>query len=117
MRAGRFAGIHTIICTQRPSAGILEGDTKALVPVKLCFRTVNQLNSRMILGEGNNQAAFLQGPGRAILQTPSVTREVQVMFLEPIRCRLLVRHQIKPQGQQIAPPISIQDVNKPPTSW
>ncbi len=78
---GRFAGIHPIICTQRPSHTILPGDTKALMPVGLCFKAKNGLNSKMILGDENIQAAFLRDKGRAIFQTNRL-HEVQVMALD-----------------------------------
>jgi hypothetical protein len=78
---GRFAGIHPVICVQRPSHTILPGDTKALLPVGLCFKAKNKLNSTMILGDENDQAAFLRDKGRAIFQT-SKLHEVQVMMLD-----------------------------------
>lgn len=77
----RFAGIHPIVCTQRPSHKILPGDTKALMPVGLGFKVKNELNSKMILGDDHPQAAYLQGKGRAIFQTNRL-HEVQVMALD-----------------------------------
>jgi hypothetical protein len=87
---GRFAGIHPIICTQRPSHTILPGDTKALMPVGLCFKAKNKLNSTMILGDENIQAAYLRDKGRAIFQATNRLHEVQVMALDSGRAARLM---------------------------
>lgn len=88
-RMGRFAGLHPIVCTQRPSHTVLPGDTKALMPVTLCFRVRNALNSTMILGQDMPYAAFLRDKGRAILQTHRL-REVQVMDLAPKKANAMI---------------------------
>jgi len=89
-RMGRFAGVHPVVCTQRPSYSVLPGDTKALMPVTLCFKTRNELNSKMILGEGMPHAAYVRGKGRAILLTHRL-RQVQVMHLPPKEAAEIVR--------------------------
>ncbi len=109
-RMGRFAGLHPTVCTQRPSHTVLPGDTKALMPVTLCFRVRNPLNSTMILGKDMPQAAFIKGKGRAILMT-NRTRGVQVMDLKPNKREELIK--LKWPTEKT----SYRLVTKKPVSW
>jgi S-DNA-T family DNA segregation ATPase FtsK/SpoIIIE len=109
-RMGRFAGFHPIICTQRPSHTVLPGDTKALLPVTLCFRVRNPLNSTMILGKDMPHAAYIKGKGRAILMTHKI-REVQVMDLSPRQREELLETRLPVQNN------SYQLIPKKSVSW
>lgn len=88
-RKGRFAGIHPIICTQRPTTDVLPGATKGLLPVRVCFRMASKANSRYVLEEDNSAAADLKFKGRAIL-LKDFAREIQVMNLEQTEARKLI---------------------------
>lgn len=90
IREGRYAGFHTVVCTQRPSAKILDGDAKGLFSSILCFRMLNSLNSRMVLGDDNADAAYITTQGRAILLSGGYLRQIQVMFLSPENCRKFI---------------------------
>lgn len=80
-RLGRAAGIHVIICTQRPSVDIVTGAIKTNVTARIAFRTADNAGSRVILDNG--MASDLESvPGRAIwmnggqyiqIQTPLIT--------------------------------------------
>jgi hypothetical protein len=64
---GRAAGITLVLCTQRPSADIVDGVIKANIATSICFRTRDTTQSRIILD--NNDAADLPDiPGRCIMQ-------------------------------------------------
>lgn len=88
IRKSGAAGIHGIICTQRPSADIIRGSIKANLPATLAFRTKNSLNSRILLDE--NDAAEIEHRGRAIFQTDR-NLEVQVMYLSDEKAREMIK--------------------------
>jgi len=48
---GRAAGIHIVICTQRPSVKVIPGDIKAVIPSRLSFRLPTVVDSKVILDE------------------------------------------------------------------
>ena len=83
VQQGRFAGIHTIICTQHPSCKVVSGEVRSLIPATIAFKVSSRRYSRMVLGEERNQAAYLECPGRCIFQAKERMRKVQVMDLHP----------------------------------
>jgi hypothetical protein len=87
LRLGRAAGMHHIICTQRPSRETLQGIAKSNIAATLAFNCRNAVNSQILLD--NDKAAGLYTPGRAIYQTDR-DREVQVMWLSPERAKELL---------------------------
>ena len=81
-RLGRAAGIHVIGATQRPDADAVPGQLKANLPATMAFRVRDPVNSRVLLGDGNPQAASLPViPGRGIWQA-DVQVEVQTPWLD-----------------------------------
>jgi energy-coupling factor transporter ATP-binding protein EcfA2 len=62
---GRAAGIHGIICTQRPSANVVDGVIKANFPTRIALKVSNKLESRIILDMGG--AERLSNPGEMII--------------------------------------------------
>ena len=89
-RLGRAAGIHVITATQRPDAEAVPGQLKANLPATMAFRVRDSVNSRVLLGDGNPQAASLPAiAGRGIwqaevqveVQTPWLSREEAVRLL------------------------------------
>ncbi len=48
---GRAAGIHLILGTQRPDAGILSGQLRGNLGCRVCLRAVNNIERRIILGD------------------------------------------------------------------
>jgi hypothetical protein len=81
-RLGRAAGIHVICATQRPDADAVPGQLKANLPATMAFRVRDPVNSRVLLGDGNPQAASLPViPGRGIWQA-DVQVEVQTPWLD-----------------------------------
>lgn len=77
---GRAAGIHIIICTQRPDRFSVDPITKANLTAKLCFRLPNQSSSRVVL-DSARASELPEIKGRAIFQMGSGQFEVQVPYL------------------------------------
>lgn len=64
---GRAAGVILVLCTQRPSADIVDGLIKTNIATSICFRTRDGVQSRVILD--NTDASDLPDiPGRCIWQ-------------------------------------------------
>jgi S-DNA-T family DNA segregation ATPase FtsK/SpoIIIE len=82
-RLGRAAGVHVLAATQRPDAEAVPGQLKANLPATMAFRVRDAVNSRILLGDGNPQAASLPAiAGRGIWQTGDVQAEVQTPWLD-----------------------------------
>jgi len=91
VQQGRFAGMHTIICTQHPSCKVVSGEVRSLIPATIAFKVSSRRYSRMVLGEERNQAAYLECPGRCIYQAKERMRKVQVMDLHPSKIEKMIR--------------------------
>lgn len=72
VQISRAAGVHLIICTQRSSVKVVDGDTKANLPCRIALRLPTETDSRVILGTGGAQ--FLLGKGDMLIQRPEVDR-------------------------------------------
>lgn len=70
---GRAAGIHLIICTQRPTADIITGMIKANISDRIALHTVNAQDSRNIIGVSG--AELLPRYGQAIISLADGTLE------------------------------------------
>lgn len=85
----RACGIHLIISTQRPDAKVLSSRIKANVPVVLGLKTMNETNSRIIIGDKGLEK--LRGKGHGLLhhgdltelQCPLLSAEDAVELLKP----------------------------------
>ncbi|WP_187290610.1 FtsK/SpoIIIE domain-containing protein [Desulforamulus ruminis] len=85
----RKVGIHLILAMQRPDMKILPGQLKANLPGALSFKTIDDVNSQIILD--NNAAANLPDiKGRAIWQVGNRQQEVQVMHLPLKKARMIL---------------------------
>jgi hypothetical protein len=81
-RLGRAFGIHLVLATQRPDAEVLPGQIKANLPATMAFRCRSEVNSRILLGEQNSDAAHLPPvPGRGIWQHER-NELVQAVYLD-----------------------------------
>lgn len=83
LRLGRAFGVYVIAATQRPSSTALKnwGDSKMLLPARVCFSVPDVINSQVIL-DNDRGAALPIMHGRCIFQYKK-TMEVQSLFLEP----------------------------------
>ena len=63
----RAAGIHIVQATQYPKADIITSKIKANFDGRICFKVADAPQSRVMLGDKNNGAAYLEGKGDAYL--------------------------------------------------
>ena len=74
-QAGRSRGIHLIICTQRPEAKLVDSTTKAQLNARVALRVNDSMSSRMILGDSESDAQYLQKHG-----------DIYIQCLSPAKC-------------------------------
>lgn len=81
-RLGRAAGIHMVLCTQRPDAVVLPGETKANLECRVAQGRMDTIPSQMTL---DSDAATRIPPvkGRAVCRQGNAFEEFQAYFLEP----------------------------------
>ncbi len=65
---GRAAGVLLLLCTQRPSADVIDGLIKTNIAASICFRTRDSVQSRIVL-DHEGAASLPDVPGRLIFQT------------------------------------------------
>lgn len=78
---GRAAGVHCVICTQRPEVAVVPGRVKANCSVRVSFRSADYESSKVILGVGAarelpaivGRAVLLNSPDPVTIQTPYIT--------------------------------------------
>jgi S-DNA-T family DNA segregation ATPase FtsK/SpoIIIE len=58
---GRACGIHLVLATQRPDRAIVTGLIKANLPLKVCLKVANAVNSQIVLGETGAERLFGKG--------------------------------------------------------
>jgi DNA segregation ATPase FtsK/SpoIIIE-like protein len=58
---GRASGIHLVLATQRPDRAIVTGLIKANLPLKVCLKVANAVNSQIVLGETGAERLFGKG--------------------------------------------------------
>lgn len=75
----RNLGIHLIIATQRPSAQIVTGALKAVIPFRVSFRLPSHTDSQTILDMSG--AENLLGKGDMLMVTESDTKRMQGLFV------------------------------------
>lgn len=71
---GRAAGFHVILSTQRPDSSVINGTLKGNIPTRAAFRTISNIDSRIILDQSG--AERLRGNGDMLyLRNGSFTTE------------------------------------------
>ena len=60
---GRAAGVHVILATQRPDASIINGTLKGNMPTRISFRTISNIDSRIILDQSGAEKLAGNGDG------------------------------------------------------
>lgn len=99
----RACGIYLIICTQRPSATVITGDIKAVVPSRISLSVSQALESRIILDEGGAESLLGNGDMLARIPRHNSLLRVQGSFvtnLELISVCDFIRSQAKADYNQ-----------------
>ncbi|WP_395745630.1 DNA translocase FtsK [Prosthecobacter sp.] len=86
---GRAAGIHLILATQRPDNKIVTGLIKANLPVKVCLRVTNAINSQIVLDEPG--AEKLLGRGDLLCDLGRGVQRAQGLFVSSDELEELAR--------------------------
>lgn len=60
---GRAAGVHVILATQRPDATVINGTLKGNIPTRISFRTISNIDSRIILDQSGAERLAGNGDG------------------------------------------------------
>ncbi len=81
----RAAGIHLIIATQRPEAGIVTPIIRSNLPGRVALRTASEADSKIVLGGTETSAAYLLGKGDLLYQMGAQTHRLQSLFAKNIR--------------------------------
>jgi hypothetical protein len=87
-RLGRAAGVHLVVCIQRPDADAVPGQLKANLAGTVAFRVRNEANSRILL-DCDRAALLPSHHGRAIWQDHQM-EEFQAIYLDSDECFRLI---------------------------
>lgn len=87
---GRACGCNLIVSTQRPDAKILDSAIKANITNIIGLKTVNRVNSEIIIGAGGLER--LHGNGHGLLLSAGKLTEFQVPWLSAEHARELIAH-------------------------
>jgi S-DNA-T family DNA segregation ATPase FtsK/SpoIIIE len=73
---GRAAGIHLVLATQRPDRTVVTGLVKSNLPMKVCLRVANSINSQIVIGETGAESLLGKGDllsdmGRGVIRAQS----------------------------------------------
>lgn len=60
---GRAAGVHVILATQRPDSTVINGTLKGNIPTRISFRTISNIDSRIILDQSGAERLAGNGDG------------------------------------------------------
>ncbi|MCM1437819.1 MAG: FtsK/SpoIIIE domain-containing protein [Roseburia sp.] len=78
---GRAAGVHLIVATQSPYTFIITGAIKNCLPTKICLKTSNQIQSRLIIDVGKGAELLDKGDGLVKLPSSPYLQRVQCCYI------------------------------------
>ncbi|BCL34901.1 DNA translocase FtsK [Nostoc sp. MS1] len=81
----RAAGIHLIIATQRPEAGVVTPIIRSNLPGRVALRTASEADSKIVLGGTETSAAYLLGKGDLLYQIGPQLHRLQSLFAKTIQ--------------------------------
>jgi S-DNA-T family DNA segregation ATPase FtsK/SpoIIIE len=81
----RAAGIHLIIATQRPEAGIVTPLIRSNLPGRIALSTRSEADSKIILGGTSTAAAYLLGKGDLLYQVGPQLQRLQSLLATKIQ--------------------------------
>ncbi|MEI9894854.1 MAG: DNA translocase FtsK [Chthoniobacter sp.] len=86
---GRAAGIHLVLATQRPDSKIVTGLLKSNLPLRICLRVVNTINSQIVLDQPGAEA--LLGRGDLLCDRGRGLERAQAPYISQDDLRALVQ--------------------------
>lgn len=102
----RAAGIHILIATQRPDKDVLNGRIKANVTTVLGLKTINAINSMVVIDHDGLER--LRGKGHGILRHGVKEHELQCPYLSEDRAKeLIAPHIIDKPTPKAGQPIEV----------
>jgi DNA polymerase III delta prime subunit len=89
---GRAPGVHTILATQRPDTGVIDGQIKGNIDARCAFRVPDNASSMVIL-DTTEAARFPENtpPGRFIYRRGMDKMEVQAPWVTPGQIRQVIK--------------------------
>jgi S-DNA-T family DNA segregation ATPase FtsK/SpoIIIE len=81
----RAAGIHLIIATQRPEAGVVTPLIRSNLPGQVALRTRSEADSAIVLGGKQTEAAYLLGKGDLLYKGGAQLQRLQSLFAQKIQ--------------------------------
>ncbi len=79
---GRAAGIHLVLATQKPDSKVVTGQVKANLPLRICLKVADGVNSRIILDQGGGEKLMGLGDLLCMEGSPPLVR-VQGCYITP----------------------------------
>jgi len=89
-RMARACGIHMILATQRPDHKVLTGNIKVNVGTVLGLKTLNEINSKIIIDD--NGLEKLRGRGHGLFKRGGDIIEIQAPYLPTEKTIELIKH-------------------------
>ncbi|HDN78849.1 MAG: DNA translocase FtsK [Chloroflexi bacterium] len=87
---GREAGIHLIVCTQKPSVSVIGSLAKANFPVRLVGRVTTPEEAKIASGLAGTGAEKLLGRGDFLAIANGMTIRFQAAYIKPVEIREMV---------------------------
>jgi DNA segregation ATPase FtsK/SpoIIIE, S-DNA-T family len=81
----RAAGIHLIIATQRPEAGVVTPIIRSNLPGRVALLTSSEADSAIVLGGRQTEAAYLLGKGDLLYKDGAQLQRLQSLFAPTIQ--------------------------------
>ncbi len=81
----RAAGIHLIIATQRPEAGVVTPLIRSNLPGQVALRTRSEADSAIVLGGKQTEAAYLLGKGDLLYKGGAQLQRLQSLLAQKIQ--------------------------------
>lgn len=79
---GRSAGIHVVLATQRPDVSVIDGTLKGNLPTRVCFKTITQTDSRVILERGGAEKLTGYGDGLYLKNEAQSLERIQAPYID-----------------------------------
>jgi S-DNA-T family DNA segregation ATPase FtsK/SpoIIIE len=103
---GREAGIHLIVCTQKPVSQVIGSLAKANFPVRLVGQVTSPEEAKVATGYAGTGAERLRGPGDFMAVTGGQVTRFQAAYITPQELAVVASQKLKAergQWEQVRP--------------